>query len=356
MQGTLSFTAASTYMVQVSPTNAGRTNVTGTATLGGATVNAVFLPGSYVNRQYTIVNATGGVSGTFNPAVISNNANIQSTLSYDANNAYLNIELVFATPPSGSLNVNQQNVANALTGFFDRTGGIPAAFASLNAAGLTIASGELGTGIIQSSIMADNLFLNLLLDPSVAGRAGGFAPGGGASHFADDEAQAYAAKRRATPSERDAFAMARKAPALLAARPANRWSIWGAAYGGSATTRRQRRGRVAGHHGTRLWRHGRRGLQGHAGYPDRIRARRRRHQLFAGQRARPAARRTCSRPAPSRGIISARPMLRRRWPMAGTTLPPTARWRWPASTSCRAASGPTPSRAGSRAAIATRRR
>lgn len=237
VQGSLSFTAASTYMIQVSPTNAGRTNVTGTATLGGATVNAVFQPGSYVDRQYTIVNATGGVSGTFNPAVISNMANIQSTLSYDANNAYLNIQLIFVPPPSGSLNDNQQNVANTLTNFFNSTGSIPAAFASLDAAGLTIASGELGTGVIQSSIMADNLFLNLLLDPSVAGRAGGFTPGGAASQFAaDDAALAYAAKRRATPSERDAYAMAKKAPALLAAQPANRWSIWGAAYGGSATT------------------------------------------------------------------------------------------------------------------------
>jgi len=233
VQGNLSFTAASTYMIQVSPANAGRTNVSGTATLGGATVNAVFLPGSYVNRQYTIVNATGGVSGTFNPAVTSNMANIQSTLSYDAHDAFLNIELKFVPPPGVTLSVNQQNVANTLTNFFNSTGSIPAAFAGLNAAGLTIASGELGTGVIQSSIKADDLFLNLLLDPSVAGRAGGFASGGGASQFAaDDEASAYTAKRKASPSERDAYAMATKAP-LLSAQPVNRWSVWGAAYGGS---------------------------------------------------------------------------------------------------------------------------
>ena len=47
-------------------------------------VNAIFLPGSYVNRQYTILTATGGVSGTFDPTVISNMPNIHSTLSYDA--------------------------------------------------------------------------------------------------------------------------------------------------------------------------------------------------------------------------------------------------------------------------------
>ncbi|MDP1866474.1 MAG: autotransporter domain-containing protein [Bradyrhizobium sp.] len=236
VQGDLSFTAASTYMIQISPANAGRTNLSGVATLGGATVNATFQPGSYVDRQYVIVNATGGVGGTFNPAVTSNTANIQSTLSYDANNAFLNIELIFATPPGGSLNANQQNVANALTGFVNRTGGIPIEFAALDAAGLTIASGELGTGIIQSAIRADDLFLNLLLDPAVAGRAGGFATGGGASPFADEEALAYGAKRRATPGERAAYAMAKKAPGLLAAQSANRWSVWGAAYGGSATT------------------------------------------------------------------------------------------------------------------------
>ena len=44
VQGNLGFTAASSYVVEVSPTNADRTNVTGTATLGGATVNARVRP------------------------------------------------------------------------------------------------------------------------------------------------------------------------------------------------------------------------------------------------------------------------------------------------------------------------
>ena len=236
VQGSLVFTAASSYIVEISPINTDRTNVTGTAKLGGATVNAVFLPGSFVNRQYSILNATGGVSGTFNPAVTSNMANIQPTLIYDANDVFLNIKLVFAPPPNGGFSVNQQNVANALTNFFNTTGSIPAAFAGLSAAGLTIASGELGTGVIQSSIKADDLFLNVLLDPSVAGRAGGFAaPGGGATQLAaDDETLAYAAKRKASPGERDAYAVTTKA-APFSAEPVNRWSVWGAAYGGSET-------------------------------------------------------------------------------------------------------------------------
>ena len=61
VQGNLVFTAAASYMVEVSPANADRTNVTGTATLGGATVKRTSPPGAYVAKQYTIVNATGGV-------------------------------------------------------------------------------------------------------------------------------------------------------------------------------------------------------------------------------------------------------------------------------------------------------
>ena len=83
-------------MVEVSPANADRTNVTGTATLGGATVNACFAPGSYVAKQYTILNAAGGVSGTFGPLVNTNlPSGFKSSLSYDANNAYLNLALNF---------------------------------------------------------------------------------------------------------------------------------------------------------------------------------------------------------------------------------------------------------------------
>jgi len=49
-------------------------------------------------------------------------ANIQSTLSYAAHDAFLNVNILFSTP-NGPLNVNQQNVANALTNYFNRNGG-----------------------------------------------------------------------------------------------------------------------------------------------------------------------------------------------------------------------------------------
>ena len=79
---------------------------------------------------------------------------LHSTLSYDANNAYLNLVLNFATP-GGSLNTNQQAVGNALTNFFNSTGGIPAVFAALSPAALSQASGETATGSAADHVQCD---------------------------------------------------------------------------------------------------------------------------------------------------------------------------------------------------------
>ena len=68
--------------------------------------------------------------------------NFTTSLSYDANNVFLNLDLALAK--YAGLNVNQQNVANALINFFNATGGIPAVFGTLTPGGLTQASGELG--------------------------------------------------------------------------------------------------------------------------------------------------------------------------------------------------------------------
>jgi autotransporter-associated beta strand protein len=228
--GNLAFQSGAAYQVQVTPTTAASTRVSGTATLGGATANAVFANGSYISKTYTILTAAGGVSGTFGSLVNTNlPANFSDSLGYDANNAYLNLKLGFVIP--GGLNVNQQNVANALTNFFNTTGGIPMVYGTLTPAALTQASGELATGAQQTTFDAMNLFLGLLTDPFVAGRGDGPSAGGGANGYAD-EANAYAGKRRPN----DALAaIYTKAPAPVQTFEA-RWSTWIAGYGGSQTT------------------------------------------------------------------------------------------------------------------------
>jgi uncharacterized protein with beta-barrel porin domain len=232
VQGSLTFTAASSYMIEVSPANADRVNVTGTATLGGATVNASFAAGSYLAKQYTILNATGRVIGSFDALVNSNlPASITPSLSYDADNAYLNIAINFAVP--GGLNQNQQNVGNALTNFFNSTGGIPLAFAALTPAGLTQASGEGATATQQTTFDAMTQFMGVMTDPFTAGR-GGAAPG--ATGFADeDSANAYASSgRKRSGAERDAYGMITKAAPRAPFEA--RWNVWAAGFGGSQTT------------------------------------------------------------------------------------------------------------------------
>ncbi|HEU0084404.1 MAG TPA: autotransporter domain-containing protein, partial [Bradyrhizobium sp.] len=238
VQGNLVFTAAASYMVEMSPVNADRTNVTGTATLGGATVKASFAAGTYVDKQYTIINAAGGVNGTFNSLANTDlPANFKSSLSYDSNNVYLNLALNFVPPPGG-LNANQQSAGNAIVGFFNSNGSIPLVFGGLTPAGLTQISGEVATGTQQTTFDAMSMFMGLLSDPFIAGRSDPVTSSAGAPQFAD-EAEANARAWNGEPrnkSERDAYAAVyRKAP-VLADPFVQHWSVWAAGYGGSQTT------------------------------------------------------------------------------------------------------------------------
>jgi uncharacterized protein with beta-barrel porin domain len=236
VNGTLSFASGSTYAININPTASSFANVTGTATLGGATVNAVYANGSYVARKYTILTA-GNVNGSFGSLVNSNlPTNFSTSLSYDTKNAYLNLALNFTptsdpassgsgAPSFGSLNANQQNVGNALTNFFNTTGGIPLVFGALTPAGLSQVSGETATGTQQTTFNAMTQFMGVMTDPFIDGRGNGGAP------------QAQAASGYASTQDsgaaRDAFAMFNKAPVATFEQ---RWSTWIAGFGGSQTT------------------------------------------------------------------------------------------------------------------------
>jgi len=231
VSGNLAFVSGALYLVQLNPATASFASVTGTATLGGAMVEANYAAGTYVTKQYTILHATGGVSGTFSSLVNTNlPSNFTPTLGYDATHAYLNLALSFTPPPApnfgGGLNANQQAVANALTNFFNTTGGIPLVFGTLSPAGLTQVSGELATGSQQATFDAMNLFMGLLTDPFVAGRGEG--PTSGAS------APIGYASNQTSGAARDAYAMFTKAPSVTPFEQP--WSVWAAGFGGSQTT------------------------------------------------------------------------------------------------------------------------
>ena len=97
--GTLAITgnytqaSGSTYEVEIDASPAAdRVNVSGTATIqAGTTVSVIAAPGVYTaGMRYTILNALGGVSGTYS-SLTDNSAFLDFLLAYDANNVYLDI-------------------------------------------------------------------------------------------------------------------------------------------------------------------------------------------------------------------------------------------------------------------------
>jgi autotransporter-associated beta strand protein/T5SS/PEP-CTERM-associated repeat protein len=245
VSGNLVMTAAASYLVEISPTSADRTNVGGTASLGG-TVQAAFASGSYATRAYTILSAAGGLNGTtFNALTTSNlPANFTTSLSYTATDVILNLTATLGAltplgvpnaPSACAFSLNQCNVANAINAFFNNGGTLPPAFANIfgltgvnlgNA--LSQLSGEAATGAQQAAFQLTNQFLGIMLDPFVDGRSGVAGTGGPALGFApgreelpDDIGLAYAKLLKAPP------------------KPASfdeRWTVWGAGYGGSNRT------------------------------------------------------------------------------------------------------------------------
>ena len=235
VQGNLVLTAAAAYIVEVSPSLADRTNVTGTATLGG-TVQAVFGAGG-VAQVYTILHADGGLGGTtFGGLTTTNLSNFNASLSYSATDVFLN--LTAALGAGTPLNQNQQNVAGAINGFFNNGGTLPPSFLSTFgltggnlANALTLLSGEAATGAQRGVFQLGGQFLSLMLDPFVDGRSGIGGAGGPALGFAPE--------RGALPEEIAlAYAKVTKAPVYKAAPVGfeQRWSVWGGAYGGHNKT------------------------------------------------------------------------------------------------------------------------
>jgi outer membrane autotransporter protein len=107
--------AGSTYQVEINPAGqSDRLNVTGTATISGGTVSVVAGSGSYArNTSYTILNATGGVTGTYS-GVTSNLAFLSPTLRYDANNVFLDLILANNAFERGAQTGNQRSVGAVL--------------------------------------------------------------------------------------------------------------------------------------------------------------------------------------------------------------------------------------------------
>jgi hypothetical protein len=158
---------------------------------------------------------------------------ITASLSYTTDDVLLDLVANLGGGPTGSgLNVNQQNVANALNNFFNSGGALPPNFVSVFsltggnlANALTQLDGEVATGAERSAFQIMTQFLGLMLDPFVDGRSRGFGGAGGAIGFAPEQ-------QAGLPPD-----IALAYSSILTKAPPQtfdqRWTAWGSAYGGS---------------------------------------------------------------------------------------------------------------------------
>ena len=166
--GNLSFAPGAIYAVEVSPSAADRTNVTGTASLQGTTL-AVFAPGNYSPRGYTLLSVAGGRSGTFGTfATAGLPDGFVASLAYTPTDVQLNLTAVLGM--GTTLTANQSAVAGAINNGFNSGNSLPSGLSALFgqsgaalASSLNTLSGEAQSGVQVSTFAFGSQFLNTLL-------------------------------------------------------------------------------------------------------------------------------------------------------------------------------------------------
>jgi outer membrane autotransporter protein len=247
VNGSLTFNAGSIFLVDVTPTTASKVQVNGTASLNG-TVDAVFLPGSYLTNSYTILTATGGRTGTFSNLVTTGlPAFLTASLAYDPNDVML--VTLHSNLNRAGLTQNQAAVAAALDNSFNTGHGTLSGLSFVTPAQLPAAlnalSGESTSGTQETAFGAANLFLTTMMEQGQFWRTGTGAAGATSAPlgYAPDPSQAPVFK-----------AMPVKAP-LLPPEPLYRawtagfdgtWRLDGQADPGSADLKHNTAGGAAG--------------------------------------------------------------------------------------------------------------
>lgn len=179
--GSYSQTAGSTYQAEVNGQGASdRVNVSGapgTATIAGS---VLVLPqaGSYAPKStYAILNATGGVTGTYS-SVASSLPFLQPSLSYDANNVYLNLQIggfaaAAQTPTQAAVGAVLDATAPTATGNYAAVlGALSTLTAQQGQAVMTSISGQNYAGFATAGVQTSQLFMSNFTS-QVGGGSGG---------------------------------------------------------------------------------------------------------------------------------------------------------------------------------------
>ena len=220
ISGNFTNATSGAYSAEVSGTGQGDLiNVGGTATLQGGSVNVYAQPGTTFGARTTwrILNAAGGVSGTF-ASVNELYPFLQSSLSYDANNVYLTLEMggfaaAAATPTQAAVGNVLDASVNAATGDFANVLSAMATGVQSNASAqyvLQQLSGNNYAGFASAMVQGAQLFMN-----NFAGTAGGGSPGGSGGG--------------------GRVALAEACDVACDSVPPATWGAWGGALGGLGT-------------------------------------------------------------------------------------------------------------------------
>ena len=173
VNGPLSLSGGSNFVVTVSSASASRLVASGVTPLAG-TLNIASTDGTYLlGQKVAVLTSNGGISGSFAPTQITHTgAQFSSTLSYDAHNVYLEIDLARLSPllPSGAT-VNQSHAVAGIDAAIAAGSSLPTPFQNLgNVSSATLANdatqlaSEIGGDIPQVGSAASATFLNAIFD------------------------------------------------------------------------------------------------------------------------------------------------------------------------------------------------
>ena len=215
--------AGSSYQVETNAAGqADRINVTGapgTATLAGGTVTLTAASGVYApSTTYTILNAAGGVTGTYAGAT-SLYPFLQPSLAYDANNVYLTLKpggfgAGAATPNQAAVGrVLDQSVAGSSGDLATVIGTMATYTQGQGQAAMNAISGQNYSGFGTANLGGGLLFMNMM------GQQMSLARGG----FASGTRVAVAQACEAAPAE------------ACDGEAATPWTLWGSALGGTGS-------------------------------------------------------------------------------------------------------------------------
>lgn len=173
VNGNVAFASGSTFVVNTTSTTSSKLTATGIASLAG-TLSASSADGTLLlGQKMTVLTATGGISGSFAVAPItSTGAQFTPSVTYDANNVYLTVNLAKLAPllPT-TATLNQQ----APVAGIDRAIAAGATLAAplqqlgtLTSAGLATAAtqlaGEPGADLAEAGRSMFNPFLDTVFD------------------------------------------------------------------------------------------------------------------------------------------------------------------------------------------------